>query len=176
MFDMTADADGQTVAIEPDLLVEFTVPGTPQQRGSKRAALIPKKEGGWITDKNGRPIVAARDDNEKSKGFLQLAKIVAANAWGEQPLHQGPVALAIEFRFARLKGHYGSRKGVRYVKDSAPRFVATTPDLDKLVRTICDSLSTTILADDKQVAVLRDIAKVYTDGPACAVVRVFRLK
>lgn len=175
LFDFADTADGQTIELPPeDLLVAFTVPGTPQQRGSKRAGLIPKKGGGWL-EKNGRPIVAARDDNEKSAGWMELARVCAARAWQGRPLHLDPVALSIEFRFARLKDHYGSRKGVRYVKDSAPYYKAGTPDLDKLVRALGDSLTSVVLGDDKQIVALRDVRKVYTGGSACAVVQLFRI-
>jgi hypothetical protein len=44
-----------------ETVYHFTVLGRGQQRGSKQASLIPKRGGGFV-EKNGRPMVVARDD------------------------------------------------------------------------------------------------------------------
>ena len=48
----------------------------------------------------------------------------------------GPVSMIIHFRMPRPKAHYG-KKGL---KDSAPLWCTTKPDLDNLVKAVKDAL------------------------------------
>lgn len=128
----------------------FTVLGRAQQRGSKQVGLIPKRGGGFL-EKNGRPIIAARDSNKKSKDWMQEVKSAAISALGEIKLLTGPIELTAEFYFARPKSHYCSGKNAHVLKPSAPIAHAQSPDLAKLLRSLEDSLSGIVWLDDKQV-------------------------
>lgn len=132
-------------------LLTFAVLGRPQQRGSKQAVLIPKRGGGWVT-KNGRPIVAAKDDNPKSKDWMQEVRSAAHAAWQGRPLIVEPVELTIRFYFARPAAHFGSGRNASLLKPSAPRIHAQSPDLAKLIRCLEDALTGVVWRDDKQVA------------------------
>ena len=50
------------------------------------------------------------------------------------------VSLRCEFVFPRPLSHYGTGKNATKLKPSAPRYHVKTPDLDKLVRGVCDSI------------------------------------
>ena len=87
--------------------IKFTVIGRPQQRGSKKVGLIPKRGGGFL-EKNGRPIVAARDDNEKSKAWMDSVKFAAYQAYRGQLL-TGAIELRVTFFFKRPESQSQSK-------------------------------------------------------------------
>ena len=136
----------------PDLrqAITFTIYGRPQQRGSKQAVLIPKRGGGWV-EKNGRPIVAAKDDNPNSKAWMSQVCDAAREAF-QGELIRGPVRLTVRFYFTRPKNHFRTGSKAHLLRDDAPTWHAQTPDLDKLTRCLADSLTGVVLADDKQIA------------------------
>jgi len=129
--------------------ISFTVIGRPQQRGSKKVGLIPKRGGGFV-EKNGRPIVVARDDNEDSKPWMDSCKLAAMQVYRGELL-RGPIELLVRFHFKRPESHYGSGKNAGTLKQSAPEYHAQSPDLDKLVRCLGDSLTGVVYVDDRQV-------------------------
>lgn len=130
--------------------IRFTVLGRGQQRGSKQASLIPKRGGGFVT-KNGRPIVACRDMNPKSKDWMQEVKAVAFEAMQSQSLILGPVELSATFYFLRPKSHFGTGRNAGEIKASAPVEHAQSPDLAKLLRSLEDALTGVVWRDDRQV-------------------------
>lgn len=118
-------------------MISFTVHGTPQPAGSKRAFPIMR---------NGRPGVAVSDDNPKSKDWkLQVAQ--AARAAYAGPLLDGPLQVSMVFVRPRPASHYG-KKGPRA---SAPEWPTTRPDVLKLARAVEDSLTSVIWRDDAQI-------------------------
>ena len=80
---------------------------------------------------------------------------VLASEWGDREPMRGPVRLGLEFVFTRPKSHYGTGRNAERVKDSAPEWQTSYPDLDKAVRLVGDALVIAgVLADDSQVAVV----------------------
>ena len=152
--------------------IKFTVIGRPQQRGSKKVGLIPKRGGGFL-EKNGRPIVAARDDNEKSKAWMDSVKHAAYQAYRGQLLI-GPIELRVTFFFKRPESHYGSGRNADKLKPSAPDYHAQSPDLDKLVRCLGDALTGVVYRDDKQVCKTYS-EREWTTTTECAVVQIIEL-
>lgn len=130
-------------------MIQFKVIGRPQQRGSKLAGLIPKRGGGWL-EKNGRPIVVARDANQESKQWMDAVKYAAMQAYRGELL-RGPIELRVRFYFKRPQAHYGSGKNAGVLKPSAPLHHAQSPDLDKLVRCLGDALTGVVWLDDRLV-------------------------
>jgi crossover junction endodeoxyribonuclease RusA len=131
----------------------ITVRGTPAPQGSKRHV------GG------GRMI-------EMSKAVGPWREAVRAETQramnGDGPM-DGPVKVAIMFRLARPRGHYRTGRNAGQIKDAAPDFPATRPDLDKLVRAVLDGLTMGgMYADDGQVTDL-DVRKRY-GPPGCWIV------
>lgn len=119
------------MTVEIAAVIEFVVPGVPQQQGSKN------RWGG--------------EDNPRVKGWrAQVADAAYAVMLGG-PL-RGPVEVEVEFVFPRPKNHYGSGRNALVIKPSAPHWHSGTPDLDKLQRAIGDALTGVILLDDRQIA------------------------
>lgn len=64
----------------------------------------------------------------------------------------GPVSVRVTFLFPRTKAHYGVKKGQPYLRDNAPTYKTTAPDLDKLQRSTGDGLvQAGVLADDDSI-------------------------
>lgn len=154
-------------------MITFTIIGRPQQRGSKKVGLIPKRGGGYL-EKNGRPIVVARDDNEKSGAWMTDIKAAAYRAYNG-PLLQGPIELRVAFYFKRPQAHYGSGRNVESLKASAPEYHAQSPDLDKLVRCLGDALTGVVWVDDRQVCRTYS-ERNWTTSTECAVVTIIELE
>jgi crossover junction endodeoxyribonuclease RusA len=68
----------------------------------------------------------------------------------------------LRFVFPRPRSHYRTGKNQHLLRDSAPIWHATKPDVDKLCRAVFDSLSGVLIQDDSQIASLR-AEKVYAD-------------
>jgi Holliday junction resolvase RusA-like endonuclease len=123
--------------------VSFTVIGTPAPQGSKTR---------WGTEDNPntRPWRAA----VAAEAALHRDQIVGDD------LAVGPVRILARFYFPRPKNHYRTGKHSGTLKDTAPVYVSTTPDLDKCCRAIGDSLTGVLLRDDSQI-VHWDALKLY---------------
>ena len=156
----------------PATTLSFTVLGRPQQRGSKRASLIPKRGGGWL-EKNGRPVVVARDMNERSQEWMSLVRDAASAAYSGELL-RGPVRLNVKFFFVRPACHLGTGKRAGTLKASAPVEHAQAPDLSKLIRCLEDALSGVLIGDDRQICAVY-AEKRWTLGSARTEVEMFEL-
>lgn len=72
----------------------------------------------------------------------------------------GPIHVRATFIFPRPKNHYGSRNGEPYLKDSAPWWKPSDPDLDKLQRSLGDALAQSgMIADDNQIVMWESIKR-----------------
>jgi len=113
----------------------FTVWGEAQPQGSAKA-FVPK---GWS-----RPIITS--DNADLKSWRQLVAEAANRALGNRPtseLFLEGVRLTIAFYLPRPKSL--PKRQTAHTKK---------PDIDKLVRAICDALSQLVFRDDSQVCEL----------------------
>ena len=80
----------------------------------------------------------------------------------------GPLEVRITFMFTRPKAHY-LKDGLR---PNAPRYVARTPDIDKLCRSTLDGLTQAgVMLDDKQVVILH-AQKIYVDESPGAIIHI----
>lgn len=131
--------------------VSFTVYGKPAQMGSKKAFV-----------RGGRAIITD-DNSQKRKQWANAVASVAAEAMARGDLITGPVWLRAVFCFARPKSHFGSGKNSDVLKESAPQKHAQTPDLDKLLRCLCDALTGVVFRDDSQVCHVV-CSRVWTTG------------
>lgn len=122
-------------------MIQFRVVGIPASQGSKRNI------------GNGRMIECSK----KVKPWRESVKAAALVAMDDRshfPM-RGPLRAVIEFTFCRPKGHYGTGKNADRIKERAPYFQASKPDLDKLVRSTFDALTESgIWMDDAQVVEL----------------------
>lgn len=118
--------------------VSFTVPGVPAPQGSKTRTK-------W----------GVREDNPNTKPWRSATAGEAIDVMQGRELLTGPLALEAVFYFPRPKGHYGSGKNANALKPSAPIHHTSTPDADKLLRAIGDSLKGIVCRDDSQLAIVR---------------------
>jgi len=126
---------------EQETAIAFTVYGKPAQQGSKSAMV-----------RNGRAIMF--EANAKSKAEWRQSVVMAGQAAMKDGGHlrlAGPVELRVTFFFRRPQSHYGSGKKAAVLKSSSPQQHVQTPDLDKLVRNIGDSLTGVVVNDDRQI-------------------------
>lgn len=129
--------------------VEFVVYGVPIPKGSMRAFVIPGKNGA-------RPRAIVTSSNAKVRPWQESVVDAAREALNGRARLEEPVALVAHFFLPRPV--------------SAPRRVmhpAKKPDLDKLVRSIKDSLTRAgVYRDDNQVVVIlarKEFAGGYSD-------------
>jgi len=120
----------------------FRVLGTPVPQGSVKAF--------------GSKVVA---NNEQALGTWRSD--VAFAAQRAKPANwdiNAAVAVRCEFVFPRPLSHYGTGKNVAKLKPSAPKYHVKTPDLDKLVRGVADSIGDAVakvlLNNDSQIVTL----------------------
>lgn len=132
--------------------VRFEVLGLPVAQGSKSAFV---RGGKAVMVESGKGHAAWRTD------VAHAARTAMQQKGLTQPL-DGPLALHVTFRFpcpaSRTKAHRAAAERPH----GAPK--ATTPDLDKLVRTIGDALTASgLIRDDARIWVL-EARKVETTG------------
>ena len=120
----------------------FRVLGTPVPQGSVKAF--------------GSKVVA---NNEQALGTWRSD--VAFAAQRAKPANwdvNAAVEVRCEFVFPRPLSHYGTGKNVAKLKPSAPKYHVKTPDLDKLVRGVADSIGDAVakvlLNNDSQIVTL----------------------
>lgn len=89
--------------------------------------------------------------NPRTRPWRAAVTAEAARAADGQPLMDGPVAVRAVFHFARPKAHYRTGKHNGELRGDAPHYRDNGPDLDKLCRAIGDSLTGTVIRDDRQI-------------------------
>lgn len=125
-------------------ILEATIPGTPRPQGSMRMMTNTRTGKGFM--KYSTTTVEHRN----------LVVATLADIWAGGEPYLGAVAVKVGFVFARPGAHYGTGKNAEVLKDSAPVWHSQTPDVDKLLRLVCDALTVAgVLRDDRQVALAR---------------------
>lgn len=114
--------------------------------------------------KNGR-VAIVDTAGKRGKDWRALVQLVAQEHMNGTELFQGALALSVTFVMPRPRGHFGKR-GLR---DSAPAYPTTRPDVDKLSRAIMDALKHVAYRDDAQV-IMKQVTKVYGERPGAHVV------
>lgn len=116
----------------------FTVDGTPAPKGSFR-----------ISRRRNRRGFTVRKDSDATEAWEQRVAWAARSAMGPEPVFNTPVEVTLEFWMPRPKS-------VRR------RLPSVKPDWDKLARSTCDALTSTVIVDDALIvdAVVR---KRYAD-------------
>lgn len=128
----------------------FTVTGTPAPQGSKQ---------GFVNPTNGRVILT--ESSKKVRPWRQDV-VAAAKDAAEQAAWQVPavVKAQITFWFRRPKSHYRSGRNAHLLRDNAPCYVGVKPDLDKLLRSSFDALTTSgVIGDDCRVAFVQSVKR-----------------
>ena len=141
----------------------FRVLGTPVPQGSVKAF--------------GSRVVA---NNEHALGSWRSD--VASAAQRAKPADwdiNAAISLRCEFVFPRPMSHYGTGKNATKLKPSAPRYHVKTPDVDKLVRGVADSIGDAVarvlLNNDSQSVTLYAAKRYSTDDFLGAIITVTAL-
>lgn len=132
--------------------ISFFVEGIAKPAGSKR---------GFYAKKIKRVIIT--DDCAKSKDWKIDVKAAAALAY-TGPLIDLPLAVKFTFLIRRPKCHYRTGKNAHLLRDSAPKFPTTKPDVLKLARGVEDAMTGIIYTDDSLIVSER-LFKRYADRP-----------
>ena len=115
--------------------IQFFVPGKPVAQGSKRHV------------GKGVMVEMLRDLAPWRQAVAEYAKRAAGN---EQML--GPLRLRALFFFPRPSAHFGTGRNMGQLKASAPLWRDANPDLDKLLRAVCDGLTNSgVIRDDRYI-------------------------
>lgn len=141
-------------------MISFFVGGVPIPKGSAKAFVVKAKKTGKLR------AVVTQDNSERQKPWASIISVTAQEKG--VPLFQGGVELRITFHMPRPKGHYGTGKNATVLKLDAPRWPTGTPDLDKLVRLVGDSLTGIAWKDDSQIVVTK-AAKIYSETPGAVI-------
>ena len=141
----------------------FRVLGTPVPQGSVKAF--------------GSRVVA---NNEHALGSWRSD--VASAAQRAKPADwdiNAAVSLRCEFVFPRPLSHYGTGKNATKLKPSAPRYHVKTPDVDKLVRGVADSIGDAVARDllnnDSQIVSIYAAKRYSTDDFLGAIITITAL-
>ena len=144
--------------------LSFSARGLPVPQGSPRAFVRP----------GGRAAVVSGATGTGSHGrnladWRHAIATEARAAIGERPLLAGPVRIDLLFVLPRPRAHFRPDGTIR---PTAPIWVTTSPDGDKLERAAWDALTGVALGDDAQFASWGG-GKRYADADGWTGVRVY---
>ena len=125
---------------EYPLVCAFTVHGVAIPQGSKR--VVPTAGGPRAIESNER----------KLRPWRAQVAAEAALAMDGNPIETGALQLRVRFVFPRPKSHFGTGSRADVLKPTAPEYVSTKPDCDKLLRALFDALTGICFRDDSQIA------------------------
>lgn len=129
----------------------FLVTGSPAPQGSKT---VSPHGGMWESSK------AVKPWRDAVRGETQ--RIIT------DPF-AGAVRVSLVFRMKRPKGHYRTGRNSELLRDAAPAYPASKPDVDKLARAVLDGLTEGgAWKDDGQVVYLTAVKK-YAFPTGCLI-------
>jgi Holliday junction resolvase RusA-like endonuclease len=140
-------------------LHRFNILGTPRPQGSMAL----------FRAKSGHEVAKYANTVYEWRGVCTVAAVAARP---DGPPLEGPLQVGLGFDLARPKSHYGTGKNAGKLKASAPQWMATAPDIDKLVRAVLDAIGDagTWWFDDGQVAQLTASKRYCGEGEVPGVV------
>lgn len=119
------------------------VVGLPAPQGSKRAFVV---NGRAVMSENSKKVAPWRQD------VVAAVRSHLGSTIDEVGGLTGPLELHLTFFMPRPGYHYRTGKHAGELKPNAPTWCDKKPDVDKLVRSTCDALTTSgIYRDDSQV-------------------------
>lgn len=128
--------------------VNFYVSGLPMPQGSKTVLRTPQGRTNVVQ-------AGTRDSRQRHEAWREAVRFAAVSAFrGKGPL-EGPVVVEVHFCFTRPKSSKREHPSVK-------------PDLDKLVRSVLDSLTGPAYVDDSQVVCIV-ATKTYEEKAGCSI-------
>lgn len=128
-----------------DLLLDVHVNGVPAAQGSKRYLGVGSKGKVRMAEMSKRV--------EPWRADIRAAVEDAYMAGISTGAYTDPIAIDLYFILPRPGSHYRTGANAGKLRDTAPRYPAGRPDLDKLVRAVLDAIGSTgrVWNDDAQV-------------------------
>jgi Holliday junction resolvase RusA-like endonuclease len=126
-------------------LLTIRAAGEAIPQGSKKA---------WVSPKTGRAVMAEAGGVRHASWRREVTAAAeeALRGAGLTSPMTDPVTVSLTFFRLRGVGQYGSGRNALQLKPGAPEYPTKPPDLDKLVRSIFDSLTDArVWVDDSQV-------------------------
>lgn len=145
------------------LTYTFRVFGLPKPQGSKKAITHKTTGRAIVMESAGPALKTWRED-------VKQAALAACTG----PQLDGPVLLSVVFYLPRPKGHYRTGKHAHLLRDAAPRWPHSMPDLDKLLRSTGDAITAAAVWSDDARIVQLVASKAYADrlNPPGAAIRI----
>jgi len=115
-----------------------------------------------------KPLKRHRDNNhggkyDPSAGDKLAWLALIAHHKPDAPFDE-PIAISINFYMPRPKSHYYYGKRSDVLREGVPNFHTNTPDLDNLLKFICDSMNKVFYKDDSCISGFY-AWKLYSDNP-----------
>lgn len=133
--------------------LEVVVYGAPAAQGSKRHV------GGGRMVESSRKVAPWRDDVRQAA----IRAMTTAPTWD---VTTREVIMHVRFTLPRPASHYRTGRFSHLLRDNAPTHVSTKPDLDKLLRSTCDALTSAgVYADDSRVVAIHASKAYPTTDP-----------
>ena len=129
------------------MIIEFQVHGEPKAQMRHR------------TFKKGDFTGAYDPSKAIKKDFLLTVQDKAP----KEPL-TGPIGLTVIFYMPRPKGHYRTGKNASMLRDDAPEYHISRPDVDNFCKLVFDALNGIFWRDDSQICHLF-AQKMYSEQP-----------
>lgn len=145
-------------------LLSFTVKGIPGAQGSKQGFAISRKGADGSREFTGK--VAQVESSKKVAPWRADVRKAAEDAMPEGfKSFDGPCYVVMLFTMTRPKSHYRTGRNAHLLKDSAPKYVTSSAagDLDKLVRSTSDALTSAGVWLDDSLMVRLTTDKQYDD-------------
>lgn len=133
--------------------IKINVNGLPAPQGSKKA----------FQNKHTGKISVVESAAKTVKPWRADVRAAAEEHGGTIPRGE-PVIIYLHFYLPRPKGHFGTGRNAGLLKDWAPTAVTTKPDLDKLIRSTLDALTSAGTYQDDSNVVAVNAWKSYADG------------
>jgi Holliday junction resolvase RusA-like endonuclease len=129
------------------VIIEFSIPGVPQPQGSKNTS-----QSGHMYDAN---------KNLKPWREVALSRAIDARPPWTGPIFAEAVEVTAAFYFPRPASHYGTGRSAGQLRATAPIWVATKPDTDKLQRALGDILEQSSIVRNDALIVAWQAVKRY---------------
>lgn len=131
---------------KPEPWLRIRANGTPVPQGSKKAWADPKAPNG---------VRMVEDQGERHASWRREVTAAAVEALWKAGVNEptgDPLTVLLTFKVVRGVGMYGTGRNACVLKLAAPPYPKQKPDLDKLVRSVFDSLTDArVWIDDSQV-------------------------
>jgi crossover junction endodeoxyribonuclease RusA len=127
---------------------------------------VPVGQGAHSISKSGHIYETSKGHKSWRQELVEAGKIAKPEGFA---MITEPVEVVVTFIFPRLKSHYGTGRNAGVLKGGAPLTHASFPDLDHLLRCLCDSLELAgLIKNDNQICSLQ-ATKIYGDEPGAYV-------